>query len=204
MVAAGRRAEYAKATRESILAAARELFTTKGYFGTRVEDIARAARVAPATVYAVGGGKNGLIRELIETAVRSEANVEIRARIAAFTDPHELIVFIVTTSAAKFEQWSGLMRQVVAAAPQEAAVRESLELAQQSMRDGFARTAQRLADLGALRADLDVEQATDVMWFFIGNASYFTLTDDLAWPLPRSTEWLIRTLEPALLTAPAQ
>lgn len=203
-MAGGRRAEYAKATREAILAAARDHFTTKGYFDTRVEDIARTARVAPATVYAVGGGKSGLIRELIETAVRSEENVEIRARIGAFTDPHELIDYIVTASAAKFEQWSGLMRQAIAAASQEAAVRESLDLAKQSMRDGFARTARRLAELGALRADLDVEQATDVVWFFLSNPAYFTLTDDLAWPLPRSTEWLTRTLETALLRSPAQ
>ncbi|AGL19671.1 TetR/AcrR family transcriptional regulator [Actinoplanes sp. N902-109] len=196
----GRRAEYAEATRAAILAAARELFTTKGYFGTRVEDIARTARVSPATVYAVGGGKNGLIRELIGTAVHSEANAAIVARIDTFTDPRELIGFMVATTAAKFEQWSGLMRQVVAAAPGEPAVRESLELAEASLRNGLDHTARRLAELGALRPGLDAGQAADVLWFFLNNAAYFTLTDELTWPLPRAVPWLTGTIESALLS----
>jgi len=197
-VASGRRAEYAEATRAAILEAARELFTTQGYFGTRVEDIARAARVAPATVYAVGGGKNGLIRELIATAVRSAANAQLLEHIGTVTDPGELIAFIVTTSATKFGQWSGLMRQVVAAAPREPAVRESLEIAHAGLRGGLAATARRLEALGALRPGLDADEATDVLWYFLGNSSYFTLTDELGWPLPRAEAWLTTQLEAAL------
>src|SRR5689334_18609086 len=64
----GRRAEYAEATRVAIATAARELFMQQGYFGTTVDDIAAAARVAPATVYAVGGGKQGLLKSVIESA----------------------------------------------------------------------------------------------------------------------------------------
>ena len=62
----GRRQEYAEATRQAILDAARQLFAERGYFATRVEDIAAAARVAPATVYVVGGGKYGLLSKLVE------------------------------------------------------------------------------------------------------------------------------------------
>ena len=52
-----RRAEYAKATEAAIIAAARALFAQRGYVSTKVDDIAERARVAPATVYAVTGGK---------------------------------------------------------------------------------------------------------------------------------------------------
>src|SRR5258705_11212689 len=38
----------------------------RGYFATKVDDIAALARVAPATVYAVSGGKQGLLRTLTE------------------------------------------------------------------------------------------------------------------------------------------
>ncbi|GAA2539074.1 TetR/AcrR family transcriptional regulator [Winogradskya consettensis] len=197
--ATGRRAEYAAATRDAILAAARELFVSQGYFGTRVEDIARTARVAPATVYAVGGGKNGLLRELIETAVRSGENDTIRARLSTHTDARELISFVVDTSRAKFEQWSPLMRQVIAAAPREPGVRESLDVAHASLRDTLARTADRLAELGALRPGLDAAAATDVLWFYLGNSAYFTMTDDLSWSLPRAAAWLEENLTFALL-----
>src|SRR5579863_4456356 len=60
-----RRDEYAQATRQAILDAARQLFAERGYFATKVDDIAAKARVAPATVYAVTGGKYGLLSELI-------------------------------------------------------------------------------------------------------------------------------------------
>jgi AcrR family transcriptional regulator len=197
--ASGRRAEYAQATRDAILAAARELFAERGFFGTRVEDIARSARVAPATVYAVGGGKSGLLRELIETAVRSEENAAIHARIEDMREPHELIRFIIAASQAKFTDWSALMRQVVAAAPQEPSVRESLKTAEQGLHDGVAHIARRLADLGALRPGLDAERATDVLWYYLNNSSYFTLTDTLAWPAERIAGWLYDTLVFGLL-----
>ena len=45
-----RRQEYAQATRQAILDAARKLFAERGYFATKVDDIAAEARVAPATV----------------------------------------------------------------------------------------------------------------------------------------------------------
>ena len=63
-----RREEYAEATRQAIVGAARRLFSERGYFATKVDDIAALARVAPATAYAVSGGKQGLLRTLTETA----------------------------------------------------------------------------------------------------------------------------------------
>src|SRR5262249_28684955 len=60
-----RREEYAHPTRQAIIDAARKLFAERGYFATKVDDIAGEARVAPATVYAVTGAKRGLLEELI-------------------------------------------------------------------------------------------------------------------------------------------
>jgi AcrR family transcriptional regulator len=197
----GRRAEYAQATRAAILAAARDLFTEKGYFGTRVEDIARTARVAPATVYAVGGGKNGLICKLIEDGTTAEQQAQFDAGVAAIDDPREVIRNVVEGTGAAFATWSPLMRQVTAAAALEPAVRDSMEMAHAGLRKGLARTAERLAELGALPEPLSVEEATDVLWFHLSNAAYFTLTDDLHWPLPRAIEWLTRTLTTTLLAS---
>ena len=44
-----RRQDYAEATRQAIIGAARKLFAERGYFATKVADIAAEARVAPAT-----------------------------------------------------------------------------------------------------------------------------------------------------------
>ncbi len=61
-----RRAEYAEATRRAIIAAARELFAERGYTATKVDEVAALARVSPATVYAVAGGKQGLLHTLVD------------------------------------------------------------------------------------------------------------------------------------------
>ncbi|WP_199790274.1 TetR/AcrR family transcriptional regulator [Streptomyces canus] len=196
----GRRAEYAQATRRAILDAARELFVRKGYFGTKAEEIARAARVSPATVYAVGGGKNGLLRTLVESGVAAEDIPEILDRIQSFTEPRELIHFIVRVTRVKFEEWSGLMRQVAAAAPQEPRVREIQLIAHQGLRGGLALAADRLAAMGALRAGVDVARAADVLWIHLCNAAYFVRTDDLSWSLDESEVWLNEAL-PAVLLA---
>lgn len=195
----GRRTEYAQLTRQAILDAARDLFVRKGYFATKVEEIARVARVAPATVYAVGGGKHGLLRTLIESGTTAEDIPGILARLESITEPGELIRFIVHATRTKFEQWSDLMRQVVAAAPQEPSVREILQIAHDSMRGGLSLTAGQLAGMGALRAGMDVSRATDVLWLHLCNAAYFIRTDDLGWSLDESETWLNDTLPFALL-----
>src|SRR5215470_8915673 len=62
-----RRQEYAEATWRAVVTAARELFAETGYSGTTVQQIARKARVSPATVYAQCGGKQGLLKTLMDT-----------------------------------------------------------------------------------------------------------------------------------------
>ncbi|PRY35682.1 TetR/AcrR family transcriptional regulator [Umezawaea tangerina] len=197
-----RRAEYAQATRQAILDAARELFVRQGYFGTKVEEIARTARVAPATVYAVGGGKHGLLRTLIESGTTAEDIAGILATMKAIEEPRELVLFMVRATRVTFERWADLMRQVAAAAPQEPTVRETQRIAHESMRGGLGYAAGRLAEMGALREDVDVDRATDLFWLHLCNSAYFIRTDDLGWSLDESEAWLAETLPRALLAHP--
>src|ERR1700690_2239611 len=62
-----RREEYADQTRAAVIAAARRLFAENGFFQTKVEQIAKLSRVSPATVYAQCGGKQGLLRSLMDS-----------------------------------------------------------------------------------------------------------------------------------------
>jgi AcrR family transcriptional regulator len=189
-----RRAEYAAATREAILNAARSLFIERGYFETRVEDIAKAARVAVPTVYAAGGGKSGLLRTLLDEGVKEADSGDLRERIAAHAEPAALVRMIVDGTCGAFRTWSPLVRQMMAAAPQDAAIRQSLVSAHASLRAGLAATAARLEELGALTPGTSAEQATDVLWYYLNNASYFSLTDDCQWTLERSADWLYEQL----------
>jgi AcrR family transcriptional regulator len=78
----GRRAESIEQTRERILAATRDLLFRDGYRATSLDEIARTADVARATVYYQFGSKAGLLTALV-------ADIERRAGQAAVVDAVE-------------------------------------------------------------------------------------------------------------------
>src|SRR5512137_1752617 len=61
------RQRQAQATREQILAAARELFQAQGYAPTTIAAVAGRAGVGVSTVYAVFESKRGILRALRES-----------------------------------------------------------------------------------------------------------------------------------------
>jgi AcrR family transcriptional regulator len=185
-----RRDEYAAATRQAILDAARELFAERGYFATKVDDIAAKARVAPATVYAVTGGKYGLLTELITTWTTDPIVETATARMIGMTDPFAIIRELAAGSRSMREQYADIMRVILATAPHDAAVAKALADATSVYRASFVPIAGRLAKLGALRRGIDVAAAVDLFWFYFGYTSYFTLHDDNGWAYERAEHWL--------------
>lgn len=66
-----RKTKEAKAAlyRELVLEAAQSLFAAKGYAGTKMEDVAKAADFAPATLYKVFPSKEAIFQEVLERGV---------------------------------------------------------------------------------------------------------------------------------------
>ncbi|MFI5843185.1 TetR/AcrR family transcriptional regulator [Catenuloplanes sp. NPDC051500] len=192
-----RRAEYAEATRQAIIAASRELFVAKGYVKTTVNEIAKSARVAPATVYAVGGGKQDLLKTVIRGSAEECAISPAMTAIVEATDPDEVLRRTVRATRESFAGWADLMRVVADTAPHEPAAAESLSLVQASQRASLTSAARRLESLGVLR--MSVPEATDVLFYYLGNASYFTLTGDNGWSLDSAERWLLESVRRALL-----
>jgi AcrR family transcriptional regulator len=194
-----RREEYAEATRCAIVAAARRLFSERGYFATKVDDIAASARVAPATVYAVSGGKQGLLRTLMETAITDPIVQTTIGRVEQLDDP-AAILSLVSATVRNMRQESGdVMRVLLNTAPHDKAVFENLAIATARYRSAFEPIARRLMDLGALREDLELTDAIDVFWFYFGYSGLFTLHDENGWSFERAEHWLCREASRALL-----
>ncbi|GGJ40068.1 hypothetical protein [Streptomyces brasiliensis] len=59
--------------------------------------------------------------------------------------------------------------------------------------------ADRLFDLGEVRAEVTREQARDIMWFYFGTSAWSTVRE-LGWPYPQATAWLEAQAAAALLT----
>lgn len=74
--------------REKILAAAHRVFLAKGFTRAKVEDIAKAARVANATVYTHFGAKHALFESVIsqdgQTILRLDLNGDVTAGVESW------------------------------------------------------------------------------------------------------------------------
>jgi AcrR family transcriptional regulator len=198
-----RRDEYAQATRHAIVDAARRLFAERGYFATKVDDIAHLARVAPATVYAVTGGKYGLLTELIRIWTTDPMIEATTIHIGEMTDPVAIVRELAAGSRRMREQYEDIMRVVLATAPHDQAVAAALQTATKVYRKAFIPVAERLAKLGAMRPGIDVAGAVDLFWFYFGYTSYFTLHDDNGWSYERAENWLAEQAVRELLSGPA-
>ena len=185
-----RRQEYAQATRQAIVDAARRLFAERGYFATKVDDIASEARVAPATVYAVTGGKQGLLGELITTWTTDPIVEATIANVVASSDPVGIIREVASAARQMREQFADIMRLVLTNAPHDPGVADQLRQATAVYRAALEPVAEQLAKLGALRPGIDVAHAVDLLWFYFGYSSYFTLHDDNGWSYQRAEHWL--------------
>jgi AcrR family transcriptional regulator len=197
--ARGRRAEYAALTRRAIIDTARTLFAANGFFATTVEDIASGARVAPATVYAACGGKHGLLSTLMDEWQSAPAIQATYDQIAGLADGEEILRLTAAGTRQVREQWGDVMRMALATAPHDPRAAESLARVTANYRHGMALTARRLSDIGALARGVNVAAATDILWFYFGYSSYFTLTDENGWTLAKAENWLLGQARSALL-----
>ena len=170
--------------------AARRLFAEHGYFATRVNDIASEARVAPATVYAVAGGKQGLLDELITSWTTDPIVAATIGSTVLSSDPEGIIRQVASATRTMREQFEDVIRLLLTTAPNDSGVADRLDKATLTYRAAFVPTAERLASLGALRPEMDAAHAVDVLWFYFGYASYFTLHDDNGWSYARAEHWL--------------
>lgn len=194
-----RRTEYAEATRQAAVDAARRLFRDKGYFATTVNEIATEARVSPATVYAVNGGKQGLLRTLIDEWSAAPVVAEAIEHIESLDDPVEILRYTTALTRQMRQDYGDIMRVVIAAAPHDRTAAEGLALGTRRYRAGNGLAARRLAELGALRDGMDADAALDILWFYLGYAGFFTLVDDNGWSYAKAEKWLFNTVCQALL-----
>jgi AcrR family transcriptional regulator len=193
----GRRADYAEATRAAIIDAARTLFASQGYFATRVDQIAQTARVAAGTVY-VAGGKQGLLRLLVEEWASSPVRQESIDRLNELDDPDEIFRLLASATAEVRRTHGDTMRILLGTAPHEQVAADGLAMSTARYRATLALVAERLQNLGKLRDGMTVQRATDVLWFYFGYNGFFSLLDE-GWTLDDAEVWLREQCAAAVL-----
>lgn len=183
-----RRARRAARNRAHIVDVGRRLMLDRGYYDVTVDEIADAADVSPASVYAIAGGKTGILRTLMaEWADAPELGAV--ARLPGCTSGTEVLQLLASASRAVREAHGDVMRIMLATAPHDRQIAEELQAATDRYRRALGAAAERLAEVGAVRPE-EVAQTGDVLWFYFGYSGWFTLTGDLHWSIDRAEEWL--------------
>lgn len=190
-----------------IINAAAALFLERGYVGTTVPAIATRAGVAVETVYRAANGKAGLLAAAVQAALaggveRANQLVEEREGIRRIIEEPDARKQLLAYAATQPGVWSrvGPLLRVL---DEAAATDEQLATLQRSHAEqrhtGLRRFASLLAERGALRSDLTVDRATDVIWTLCAQSTFESLVTACGWTHREYREWLGEMLAHALL-----
>ena len=198
------RAEQADGTRRRVLAAARDLFLTRGYAGTTVAAVARAAGVSPDTIYVSLGGKQGLLEGVLSLA-RSDPEDPAqhdqdhrRDEIGALADPHQRLHRLVELSCETLARTSPVHAVLRGAADGHPF---AAELCTRMLGIRLQIQTRNLQTyLGtSLRPGLTVKQAAERYGALLSPELYHLLTVDHRWTTPRYASWVRGLLDHDLL-----
>ncbi|MFC7649396.1 alpha/beta fold hydrolase [Streptosporangium lutulentum] len=140
-------------TRQEVIKAARKLYAVPGYAQTTVDKIAREARVSPATVYAQCGGKEGLLRTLMDIWTTSPTVGQIIADSAAAPTGRTKLEVLAAGYAAHAAEAGDIMRIVERAAPSSPAAQTFLDVADQRHIEALEMIVEGIAGNGDLAED---------------------------------------------------
>jgi AcrR family transcriptional regulator len=196
-----RRDEYAEATWQAVVTAARELFAETGYSGTTVQQIARRARVSPATVYAQCGGKQGLLKTLMDSWTAGPLVLEIiEACAAAPTAPEKLRV-LADGYVAIYQASGDIIRIVTDAAAAVPGAAEFLETANARHHDALLAIVAQIRETGGLKENISDEDAARIIYYHFRFEQFTLAADAFGWGEDRARDWIRERVQNTLLTA---
>ncbi len=181
-----RRSAQAAATRSTVLRAAREHFTERGYSATAVSGIAASAGVNVDTVYRVVGRKPQLMLAVIDMAladtdepVVAEQRDYVRDVLAAegarlkLTTYADALGRVMPRVAPLFDS----LAQAALTEPDCAALRDSIGARRAA---NMGKLAADLRATGELRADLGDDEVADLLWT-TNSPEYYALALARGW-----------------------
>jgi AcrR family transcriptional regulator len=182
------RERAAALTRAQILQSAATVFASNGYPRTTINEIAAHAEVGVNTVYTVFGTKANLLATLIQDAADHSASADDKhARApktgaAVIRDLAQLRRDNTEYGYAVYEVGGQNLR----ADPQ---IAEAVDAATAKIRHEVGAAVERLNELGVLLSHLGVDEATDILYFYLGPAAWHSLVG-AGWSLDRARDFL--------------
>jgi AcrR family transcriptional regulator len=189
-----RRRQQAEETRAAVLEAATRLFGERGWAGTGIRDVARAAEVSVETVYASFGSKGDLLKAAIDVAVVGDDEpvpLDQRAAFAALgggsrEERMRTAAHLVTEIHRRTAGVIVALREAAAADPE------------------LYRLMRRLEEgrLGDLQQGMTLvlghpisQQRSEALWALTSTGVYQMLTDLRHWSTQQYEDWLAGALD---------
>lgn len=201
------RRDRAKATRLRIIRSAYTLFCERGYTGTTMADVAKAAGVAVQTVYFTFHTKSELLSRTYDIAVMGETDPlppEQQAwylEMASENDVTRALRLMVEGIGAILVRATPLdmiVRASAAGDPDSAAVRA---LHERWRAEGYRSVLDLLRATFALRRGVTPERATHLLLFYLGADVYRVLVHDFGWTHDEWIDWTVATVAEQVFAA---
>jgi TetR/AcrR family transcriptional regulator, regulator of autoinduction and epiphytic fitness len=202
---ASRRKQRALETQERVLEVARRLFADRGYAETTLDAIASEAGVALPTLYAAFGSKKGLLSRLVGRLVSGEPGspsvlqTAKAKEVLSDPDPHRALALFAAHMNEILQRIGPTYEAMKSASRTETDAADMFSRAQANRLANLETVAKRLAQQGALRKGLSVEDAGKTLWALASAEVRQLLTVHGGWSSERYQEWLGQTLSAALL-----
>jgi AcrR family transcriptional regulator len=202
---ATRRQAKALEAQANIIATARALFIAKGYAGVTIEAIARQAKVAPETIYAVFTNKRTILSRAVGLAVETEGG-PIPALLSAYIrevaserNQHRQIQMFAQRMRLFFSQIAPLVEVMRTAAKTESEINGLLKKYLDDRFQGMGFFIDCLLANGPLRDGLSKLSAVETIWVLASAEIYNLLVGDRDWSGEEYEVWLSESLDRLLL-----
>lgn len=184
------RRQKASETRATIAQAAKDLFITRGFELATLEEIAQKAGVPLPTVYGIFKSKKGILKEVMERALFGREYTALVQQTRENAHPEERLRGVAKIARNVYDserEEMDLLRGATVVAPEFAALERERE---QRRFERQAVTLELLAEADALREDLTVRTAREVLWALTGREPYRLLVIEKKWSPDKYENWL--------------
>ena len=182
------RREKRNQTQLAILQAAEAVFKTRGYGAATMQSVADSAGVSLPTVYLYFRSKPDLVRSLADL-VTSATDLSVE-HVLAEPDPNRQLQIGAGTLRALHERSEVVADILRTASGADLKVAREWKRWQERHLAAVGAVAQSLAKRQALRRDLDVASATDILYAIGGPETFRQLVRERGWTPERYERWL--------------
>jgi AcrR family transcriptional regulator len=197
------RKEGAQQTRLAISRAAFEIFRQRGYRGASMDAIARAAGVAPETIYATFGSKREILHYLLDTAVGGDEEQipvidrpEVQ-RVMHDPDIHRLVHGFSQGISTAMGRAAPVFVILAEAAKTEPILAELQERIWSERTENMRKYVQAIGRLQSLR--MEEVQAAETLWALTSPQLFTLMTTVRGWNGEKYAAWLEDAIQRLLI-----